>query len=461
MYSIAQMSLSNETFLSVFYIVFGLMFILSVRNLFNVRRNVNYFLGNIKNSSSKNKTNFFIVIPLMHESETVDELASDLLSLNYPADQYWIIFVTTIRERDKNNENKTFEAAKRIAKKHSKIKDSANLIVLECTKTSGFVATQINFAIESIKKNIKPDDFILIYNADSAPGKDTLLAADNLIEHYGKRANVMQQSSLFTRNIEVMLRRKSYGAAANAIHQSLWTLKHEVTMTRRQSLLSRRQLGGANWLIRMLTARFTVCVGHGIFVRKRYYDKHPLNEDATIEDTQYGLYQSLQRTPVFPVPILENSESPSTFLRVTAQKRGWFKMIFDLTKLLITTGKRVFRSKKARAEFVSIVLQVATIYAIWFMHSIFMVGTFLAAVGLRRIELVIAWVVFYAIYWLVPALYLASVHGKLVPSGRLKSVDAIRAWTYGAPAILTHSLGPWLAIYDRLRGSNHRKKTLR
>lgn len=441
----------------------SLMIIISLRNSLAVWRNIRYFLAYTTPTPPRDNdpTMFYIIVPLMHEVSAVDSLVDSLVSLRYPAKRMVIILATTSKERDARGNNPTHAAAQRVIARYRKKKIAPRIVAIECTKPTGYVATQIKFAVDTFGAEIRDDDFLLVYNADSSPGRTTLLAADSLLQHYRKQVDVMQQSSLFTKNISNIIANKSFGAAANAIHQSLWTLKHEVTMTRRQSSLSRQSIRGANLFRRLWLARFTVCVGHGLFIRKSYYDKHPLNEDASIEDTQYGLYQSLNRTGVYTIPILENSESPSTLSRVIAQKRTWFNLVFDLTRLFVTKGKQVFRKKEQRTEFVSILLQVATIYSVWFTHSLFLIGTIILIIMSSNTIIVTLAVTFHILYWPVPALLLAAYHHRLVSTGRLRIVDAMSAWVLGAPAILSHSLGPWLAVVDRVRGANSRKKTER
>lgn len=282
-----------------------------------------------------------------------------------------------------------------------------------------------------------------------------------IIKEHDTRANVLQQSSLFTKNLQEILKQGRYGAAANGIHQSLWTLKHEVSMTRQQSRLCLQKISNKSVIARFFSTRFTVCVGHGLFVRKSYYDLHPLNEEANIEDTQYGLYQSLEKTPVFTIPVLENSETPSTLGKVTSQKRGWFKLVFDLANLLAQRGSVVFRDKLGRTEFISIFIQIVSIYATWFTHSLFITGTLLWALLSGKTTLILLWTVFYALYWLVPAFALSVSHKKLIRGEGLSVYKVIATWIYGSSAIMTHSLGPWLAIYDKFSGNTTRVKTER
>lgn len=441
--------------------ILAVMSLVSLHNFWHVCRNIRFF-DRYKVTKNREKfSRFFIVVPLMHEVETVETLLETLTSFDYPKESFQIIIATTVRERDTKGVNATYQKATEVAKALNQSKQLAHIRVTESDQTHGYVATQINHALSTVGSEIKPDDFVVVYNADSLPGKHTLQAANEILHRYGKKVLVMQQSSLFTKNIPAMRSVRSYGAIANALHQSLWTLKHEVSMTRKQSLRIARQTGTEGFLKRLFATKFTVCVGHGLFVRKSYYTSNPLNEDAAIEDTHYGLYQSLNKVGVYTVPVLENSESPSTFARVTAQKRTWFKLVFDLSKLLHTKGRSLFAAKKSRAEFISILFQVSFVYIVWLLHSVFLIGTLVLALIGGQWTTILFWIVVYTLYWVLPAVYLAVHHRRLVGSNSLTVTDALLASTLGAPAILTHSLGPWLAIYDRLRGNTKRKKNLR
>ena len=439
-----------------------LMIAVSLRNLVYVLWNIRFFINKRRSLLTNNPTKFFIIIPLMDEVTTVDTLIRSLNHLQYPKDKVEIVLATTVRERDTTGKNPTHEAILQyITTKAKKYPQDFNLRVVESPSITGYVATQNNFAIASLKGEITEDDFIVFYNADSLPNKNTLLSANAIIDVRGLEANVLQQPSLFTKNLHDLLDQKQFSAAANGIHQSLWTLKHEATMSRRQSKLSTKITSEMSALRRFLLARFTVCVGHGLFVRKTYYDLHPLNEDANIEDTQYGLYQSLKKTPVFTIPLLENSETPSTFKKVTAQKRGWFKLVFDLTKLLAQRSVPTFTNKQGRAEFISIVIQIVGVYLTWFMHSVFIIGALVWAILSGEIVLILLWILFYALYWLVPAIILSIFHRKLTEGKGLQVYKVVATWLLGSGAIITHSLGPWLAIYDKLLGNTTRIKTER
>lgn len=435
-----------------------LMIGLSLRNLYYVIWNARFFLHKRQYKITDNPTKFFIVIPMMDEVNSVGTLIRSLNQLKYPEDKVEIVFATTIRERNAAGKNPTHEVILDYIKTRAKdYPQDFSLRVIESSSTTGYVATQNNFAINSLKDEIKNDDFLLFYNADSLPDKNTLLAANAIIREQGAQANVLQQSSLFTQNLPSILKQRQYGAAANGIHQSLWTLKHEVAMTRRQSYLSVKINDQNSILKRFLLTRFTVCVGHGLFVRKYYYSQHPLNEDANIEDTQYGLYQSLEKTPVFTVPVLENSNTPSTFKKVIAQKRGWFKLTFDLTRLL-TQRSKITNKKQSRTQFISIVIQIANLYVTWFIHSIFLIGTLIGVLISGSMTLILLWLAFYIIYWLAPAIVLSMVHEKLT-NHKLLIRNVFMIWILGSGTIASHSMGPWLAIYDKFSGNTRRIKT--
>lgn len=445
----------------VLTILLLLMVSISSRNLLYVMWNVRFFLKKRRYQLTSSPARFIIIVPLMDEAVTVNKLIRSINRLQYPRDKVEIVFATTVRERNHTGKNPTHETILRYIKtKAKKHPQDFNLRVVESPSKTGYVATQNNFAIASLKDEIKKDDFIVFYNADSLPNKNTLLAANAIIDEQGTEANVLQQSSLFTKNLRAILKQRQYSAAANGIHQSLWTLKHEVAMTRRQSHLSIKISHEISALKRFLLTRFTVCVGHGLFVRKSYYDLHPLNEDTNIEDTQYGLYQSLEKTPVFTIPVLENSETPSTFKKVIVQKRGWFKLVFDLARLLTQRSSATFTKKQGRAEFVSIVIQILGIYAAWFTHSIFIVGTLIWAILSGKVVLILLWAIFYTMYWLAPAVVLVVTHKKLV-NEKLPVHNVMAAWILGFKGIMTHSLGPWLAIYDKSLGNTARIKTER
>jgi cellulose synthase/poly-beta-1,6-N-acetylglucosamine synthase-like glycosyltransferase len=321
--------------------------------------------------------------------------------------------------------------------------------LIEYPHTEGLVAHQINFAINSLT-NRSSHDYIGIYNADSRPPLDTLIQAEEIIQvRSSAHTPVIQQSSLFTLNVNND--DTSYSGKANAIHQSLWTLKHEITMLRLQSKHAPYLDDHPSILQQLWHTRFTVCVCHGLFINSDYYDKLPLPENSVIEDTSYGLLQCLNHTPVVPLYALENSESPTSLTAGISQKRTWFRLVFDLWDINISALKRETSTESTSLEILVLMARITPIYIFWFFHTLVVVFPLLVVIYLHNPWLFCTWLLTLFIYWLVPALILDANLPNLVGQKKLGSIKIVKIFILGMPGILTHSVGPWLSVYDGIR----------
>lgn len=342
----------------------------------------------------------------------------------------------------------TNELAKDIAAKINSETRHGFVKVIEYPNQTGVVAHQINYAVKSLNA-IQSKDYIGIYNADSRPPLDTLIQAEHAIEGHHVPP-VIQQSSLFMLNASNTTN-KGYAWKANALHQTMWTLKHEVTMLRRQSKYALKSNLSTSRLGKFLYTRFTVCVCHGLFVNASYYKKMPLPEDAVIEDTSYGLLQSLNKTPVLPLYALENSESPTSLTSVIRQKRTWFRLVFDLWDLCKSAYDGSLETTATRAEVGAIALQILPTYVIWIFHTIVTTLPLIVAICTLRWWIFAGWFLAMIVYWLIPALAINSKLGVLVGQQPLSMGQVSGIFVFGMPGILSHSLGPWFSVYDGIR----------
>jgi len=321
--------------------------------------------------------------------------------------------------------------------------------VVEYPKKIGVVAHQINFAIRSIDE-LRTKDYIGIYNADSRPPVQTLLEVEKLVSAKKTLPPIIQQSSLFMLNVNDV-RSEGYSWKANAFLQSLWTLKHEVTMLRLQSRHSGKIGSSSSLLARMWHARFTVCTCHGLFINSDYYRSTPLLEEVTVEDTSYGLLQCLNRVPVMPLYVLENSESPNSLVKAIRQKRTWFRLVFDLSALCRDAMRGKLKVVATKPEICSLALQIIPLYVMWFLHSIVTVLPFIVAIVTFNVTLLVGWLCATVLYWVVPAFIMNANLKTLVGQESLGAWQFTKIIFFGIPGVFSHSVGPWLGVYDGIR----------
>jgi len=114
------------------------------------------------------------------------------------------------------------------------------------------------------KALLTANDYLLIYNADSAVDAFSIHA---MVKGIQAGSPVIQQSSLFLKNINDILKNRAFLAAGDAIFQSRWTLVREMP---RYLIGSGRlrfvpTLLSKNW--------YAHCVGHGLLIQAAVLDR--------------------------------------------------------------------------------------------------------------------------------------------------------------------------------------------
>lgn len=189
-----------------------------------------------------------------------------------------------------------------------------NVRIIDYPSTKGAMAHQLNFACKEIAKtHDSSETFILVYNADSQVPKDLIVFIQKYIQYY-PNAKIIQQSSLFTQNYNNYHGLNGSFLQAIALLQCRWTLAHELPRILSQY---RSKLGA-------FTEGAHV-VGHGLCARLDslfqvgYFPTSSINEDLPL-----GYLLRLNGEIIYPLPLLENSQNPSTIKSMFTQYETWF-----------------------------------------------------------------------------------------------------------------------------------------
>jgi len=130
---------------------------------------------------------------------------------------------------------------------------------------------------------------------------------------------VIQQSSLFLKNINDILKNRAFLAAGDAIFQSRWTLVREMP---RYLIGSGRlrfvpTLLSKNW--------YAHCVGHGLLIQAAVLDRvggFP-TPSVGLEDSALGFNLRSRGIQVTPISILENGDAAESLTSLIRQKASW------------------------------------------------------------------------------------------------------------------------------------------
>jgi hypothetical protein len=353
----------------------------------------------------------------------------------------------------------TNDLANQAAKKLSRNKTAPKFLVIHYPKTEGVMADQINFCAQWVQDNLPcfRDCVFAVYNADSRPDPNTLIAVDQTTRNYRKKhnkdINLIQQSSLFLSNFHTFS--KTFTGTllrVCALMQSKWTLTHEINRLRRQSTYAGKSKHG--WLDILLSSKLSHCVGHGLFVRLPFLLSHPLPTKLMNEDLPFGYFRSCEREPIAPLALLENAQSPETLKSVINQKKVWFWPYLEYSKC----WKRTLFEKKYKSLFEVhwLTVQGLIVGVVWFFQSVVFTLPLVVAIIYLNLELAIFWLIAILIYWVVPVSYIEK--HILKKGGYVKSELKARDYWGIVPFLSLYSLGPWQAsaamIKKTLMGTN-------
>ncbi|MEY9854230.1 hypothetical protein ABH923_003908 [Leifsonia sp. EB41] len=185
------------------------------------------------------------------------------------------------------------------------------------------MASAFNFGIRTIAAEAagaEPRVYVVAYNADSTASPDSVCAlGDAILANDFPQVLQLNHSSL--RNAEQMRGASGWYALGAAYYQTRWALGFEFDLHRRNSAPARSGPLGHSYHLK----------GHGLVLRlDRALSLDGLSTHTPCEDLELGFRLSLHDVPVVPVPVLEDTESPSTAVAVTAQKRYWFSGMADV-----------------------------------------------------------------------------------------------------------------------------------
>lgn len=394
-------------------------------------------LSDNKLVKNKPKTRFIVCIPALNEQRVIQKTLDKFVNQNYPKDLLSVYVVTSERESTYANNLTTNQVIHRYKSKLN-TSDQARLNVLHYPDKEGLMVHQINFVARKLETELrKPNVYFVIYNADSEILPNTFEQANDQIKKLamdlGEYPKILQQSALYQYyDGSGFFNKVAEGAG---LHQSLWTLMHEIPRYFRQNNGIKKLGLSFNYLKILKNSRITHCVCHGLFIRGKYYIKHPLPNEVLNEDIPYGLLASVNRIPVYSLNTIELASTPKNLKSVYRQKSVWFNPFFEF----INYSKKIYLSYDfiSKFELIFLTLQAYATLVIWLLHSIILSGGLIISLFAGKFYVCI-WFFAFCFYWLIPALYLTKIRKKISNGGNNSYTSIILGSLY----VLTHSIGP-------------------
>jgi len=420
----------------------GIIILRAVINFYNLSCSLRW-LGARDSYNSIPTTKFYVCIPALDEQDTVVETIETFMNQSYPAGLISVYIVTTSKEEKLPGKPSTKDVIDEYLS-HQSDTVKRRVHVVNYPKTDGRMAHQINYLADRLRAELSHEDaYFVVYNADSHIHQDTLGLTDSIISEQlmrGRdRPTILQQSAVY------QYFGKSYIAEGAGLHQTLWTLTHEIPKLLNQSSKVLK-ITRSNIAQILRYSRIAHCVGHGLFVRGDYYNRHHLPQSILNEDLPYGLQACALHEPIYPIPSLELASTPARIMSVYRQKSTWFNPFFEF----INYGKELVHQKLyvSKLEVFWLLLQAYLSLFIWLIHSIVLTGG-LAMSIFAGWQYIIVWIVALFTYWVIPA-SIVTHKRRYLANGGSNSYLSISA---GMPYVLTHSVGPFIATYNWLIAS--------
>ena len=464
----------------------------SMRGVVRVKKSLNWIAENSKSLYTKNasnkKINLYFLIPVLKEQEIIKQTFNVFTKLK---GNFKIVFITTKKEDSErkkqlailkskknqilnprslnkflnlthgifpkseathlyqktwkdivggfNNLLSTEDILKKLLLKSSK-SIKGKVLIYRYPKEDGNMANQLNFALKKIAETEDLDStYTAIYNADSVVSVNLPILIKNYIRKNSK-ALVIQQSALFLSNYD-SLGNSIQGLFLKSIAflQSRWTLAHELPRILKQL---KSKLEGAH------------VVGHGLIINLKVMKKagfFPTN--YVNEDLPLGYILKLNGYNIYPFPLLENAQSPTSIKSMFTQYTTWFYGVFHYP-LYVKNAFVNFKSVKVRALVWGVKYTIRAV--MWLLLSFIWLYVLLYPLTVQNYGLFVVSVVIFFIYsavcWYIMIKELNKAKNKIFGKGVYKE-PIVNLLTYfmSIPAYLTHSYGPTIATYNTLK----------
>lgn len=352
---------------------------------------------------------------------------------------------------DIENFYNTYPTTKQLAE--SVMNEYNHFEIIEYPKNNTTATEQINYGLEYIYQKAEKNSWVAIYNADSRPNLNTLTKviekSISFEKKNSRKANIIQQSSLFTLNCNNLpASLEGFIAFAGGIYQTKFTLVHELFLFRTQSWSG--TYSNKTFFQKLWNSQTSYCVGHGMFIRFDYFKNRGFYPSETLnEDLPFGFYTSVLGEPIIPLKILENSETPTTVRDLINQKTVWFNPYMEYLKC-----REKYIKENPNKD--SLILNIITLKAlfigfIWFVQSFILLFPLILSIATKDLILFSGWYLAFSLYWFLPTLYILQYIKKLELNAgqivtRLTFTKCFGVLFFGQLNALFDSVGPILCV---------------
>lgn len=158
------------------------------------------YVKKIKKIKQKKYVDIFVLLPAFKEQKIVSDTVDWFKRFKYKGNIKFLIVTTEKEENEYKEKNINELTTSQVVKNKLKEINDPRFIHYHYPKTKGNKSSQMNYALEQIKKDCNDDTYISVFDFDSKPELDTF---DNLNKVYMyKKADVINQVPLNIKNFE-------------------------------------------------------------------------------------------------------------------------------------------------------------------------------------------------------------------------------------------------------------------
>lgn len=394
------------------------------------------------------KRNLFILIPVLEEQKTIKETLVRFACLSHPSFNVRVIVVTTAREDRQYTKTakKTTEEVVRTSLRRGRLRAWRERIeIIRAPEKNGNMATQLNYALMTLRKRGEYKSWFLVYNADSIISNRTLEElVVTLNDNRGQLDFAVQQPCAFVKYLEP---ESSNFVNALSLYQTFYCLGHENRLIRQYEYVTN---GPASFSVPQLG----VIVGHGSGMQLRLHELHggyPTN--LLTEDLTFGYILSANSIPIRSIKALEIADVPITFLARIKQHSVWYWNYIGY----LFCARRLRKEGYPLSLLLPLSLRGISRGVYWLLLSFFVaipfvIGALKGSATLLSIASM-GVILFYLLPHYLVLLLLPNVLRKQGFEERATRIAHIKFFKLVLPligVILTDSIGPWIGTLQGL-----------
>ncbi len=389
------------------------------------------------------KHTIYILIPVLREQDIIENTIMNFCKIEHDKFTIKVVIISSEKEianTGSQSKMSTEEMVIQSTKDGRLSKFKENILVIRDPNIRGNMATQLNYALQTISNFAPANTFYLVYNADSIITKCTFdKLADLICRHPGKEF-AFQQPCAFVKDMNPS---SNNFTNAMSLYQSWYCLGHESRLIRNYSSRSEKWFGLKN-------GKLSVVVGHGsgmtIGINK---SNGGYPSDLLTEDLTFGFILSTKNIPILSLQAMEIADVPSQFSVFIRQKSVWFWNFLGYGSCY----RKMSQQGYSKPKILSLLIQGIGAGAYWALDTFFILIPLVISIYFASYIGIGLSIIGFLVFYTIPQYILFKrLPGILEHQGFEENANNIRKLCFLNiyPTLclisLTNSVGPWIAV---------------